>query len=156
MITIEQEIGELLIKKSLTLSIAESCTGGLLSHRITNVPGSSAYFEYSVVCYSKAAKTRFLGVKEGLIEQYGTVSAEVTQAMAQAVRKRAKTSFGLAVTGVAGTDSMEGKSAGLVYVALSFEKGVCSREFKFSGSREEIKDQASSAALSLLREHLQI
>ncbi|MBI5050105.1 MAG: CinA family protein [Nitrospirae bacterium] len=144
MMSIEQKIGELLIKKNLTLSIAESCTGGLLSHMITNVPKSSAYFDSSVLCYSKNVKVKLLGIPEKLINKYGTVSAETAKAMADAVRKLRRTKIGLAVTGIAGPDSIEKKPVGTVYIAVSYRNKIYAEGFRFKGNRKEIKTKAAS------------
>ncbi len=153
--TPEEDIGKLLTGKKLTISVAESCTGGLLSSMITNVPQCSAYFESSVVCYSKKSKTGLLGVPEELIDRYGTVSAETAGLMAEAVRKQRKTDIGLAVTGIAGPDTIENKETGRVFIAISSGKKVCAKDFRFNGSRVTIKKQASIAALTLLRSFLE-
>lgn len=152
--SLEQKIGELLIKKNLTISIAESCTGGLLSNMITNVPRSSAYFDSSVVCYSKKAKVKLLGISEKIISRYGTVSIETTKAMAEAIKKLRRTKIGLAVTGVAGPDLTENKPVGRVYIVLSHGKKNYVKEFMFKGKREEIKKQVAVAAIELLWRHL--
>lgn len=151
---LERKIGMLLTKKRLTLSIAESCTGGLLSHIITDIPKSSAYFNGSLVCYSQKAKAGLLRIPERLINRHGTVSAETAKAMAEAVRRLIRTRIGLAVTGVAGPDLIEGKPAGLVYIALSYNKKTYVQEFKLRGTREKIKKQAAKAALEFLWKHL--
>ncbi len=154
MAILEQEIGELLKRKNLTLSLSESCTGGLLSHRITNVPESSTYFEGSVVCYSKQAIAKLLGIPGSLIERCGQVSSETAEAMAEAIRKLMESSIGMSVTGVAGPGQVETKPVGLVYIALCSKEATLKEEFRFSGSRENIKNLASDAALELLRRYL--
>ncbi len=149
-------VGKLLAEKNLTLAIAESCTGGLLSHMITNTPGSSAYFDSAVICYSQEAKVRLLGLSEKLISKYGTVSPETAKAMASAVKKLRNVKIGLAVTGIAGPDAQENKPVGLVYIALSYGKQAYAGEFRFKGKREEIKKQAAKAAIKLLWKSLRI
>ncbi|MBI5194769.1 MAG: CinA family protein [Nitrospirae bacterium] len=154
--SLEQKIGKLLAEKNLTLAIAESCTGGLLSHMITNAPGSSAYFDSAVICYSPESKVRLLGLSEKLISKYSTVSPETAKAMARAVKKLRNVKIGLAVTGIAGPDSKENKPVGLVYIALSYGKLTYAGEFRFKGDREEIKKQASMAAIEFLWKHLKV
>ncbi|MBI4838345.1 MAG: CinA family protein [Nitrospirae bacterium] len=151
---LEQKIGKLLADKHLTLAIAESCTGGLLSHMITNAPGGSAYFDSAVICYSPEAKVKLLGIPEKLIGKYGTVSPETAKAMARAVKKLRNVKIGLAVTGTAGPDSQENKPVGLVYIALSYGKQTYAGEFRFKGGREKIKKQATKAAIEFLWKHL--
>jgi len=134
------------------LCIAESCTGGLISHLITNLPGASLFFDSSVVSYSSESKIRLLGVKRSLIRKHGAVSEEVAQAMAVSVRRRRGTDFALAITGNLGPEPMEGKKAGLVYMAVDFEKETVSRGMVFEGGREDIKLQAALASLRFLAE----
>jgi len=152
---IEVEISELLIKKNLSLGVAESCTGGLLSHMITNVVGSSAYFDSSVVCYSKNAKIKLLGVPEQVIETFGTVSAECAMAMAKAVKKLRGTKIGLAITGIAGPQTEKDKPASVVYIAIAYGRKIYVEGFGFMGERQEIKKQAAVAALKFLRRHIE-
>ena len=147
-------IGKIMIQRNLTLAVAESCTGGLLSHMITNAPGSSAYFDSAVICYSPEAKVQLLGLSEKLISKYGTVSPETAKAMARAVRKLRHVKIGLAVTGTAGPDSPENKPVGLVYIALSYGKQTYAGEFRFKGGREKIKKQASTAAIEFLWKYI--
>ncbi len=147
---LEQEIAKLLKKKNLSLAVAESCTGGLLSHVITNVVGSSEYFDSSVVCYSKKSKIKLLGVPEQVIDTFGTVSAECAITMAKAVKRLRGTKIGLAVTGIAGADLIENKPVGMVYIALSYGRKNYVERYRFKGKREEIKKQAAVAALELL------
>ena len=152
--SIEKKIGKLLIKKNLTLSIAESCTGGLLSHMITNMPKSSAYFDSSVVCYAANAKVGLLGLSEKIISRYGTVSIETAMAMAKAVKRLRNTKIGLAVTGIAGPGSIEKKPVGTVYIAVSYGNKIYAEGFRFKGNRKEIKTKAASAAMRLLWKHI--
>lgn len=155
--TMEEVVGGSLSAAGLTLSLAESCTGGLISHRLTQVPGSSAYLDRGVVCYSNAAKVRWLRVSQAVLRRHGAVSAEVAAAMARGVRRNSGTDLGLSVTGIAGpTGATEGKPVGLVYIALD-AKGLrrpTVREHRFFGNRSTIKLRASQAALNQLRLHL--
>jgi PncC family amidohydrolase len=134
------------------LCIAESCTGGLISHLITSLPGASLFFDSSVVSYSNESKIKLLGVRKSLINRYGAVSEEVAQAMAASLRQKRGTDFALAITGNLGPEPMEEKKVGLVYMAVDFEKETVSRGMVFEGGREEIKMQAALAALRFLAE----
>jgi PncC family amidohydrolase len=139
----------------LILATAESCSGGLIAHRITNVAGSSEYFAGGVVAYSNAVKTALLGVPEDLLERYGAVSDPVARAMAEGARTRLGAAIAVSVTGIAGPGGgTPEKPVGLVYIAVSGPHGVVVRECRFSGSREEIKQQTAETALRLLVEYL--
>ena len=151
---LETVVARLLLARHETLAVAESLTGGLVGHRLTNVPGSSGFLQASLVTYSNAAKHQLLGVPWEILSTVGPVSAETAQAMAQGVRERLQTQWGLGVTGIAGPGSDEtGKPVGLVYVALA-GKTMVVEEHHFSGEREQIKYRSSQAALDLLRRHL--
>ncbi len=153
--TLEEVVGLLLREKGKTLALAESCTGGLIGHRLTNVPGSSTYFERAVVAYSNRAKEALLGVPAELLRQRGAVSREVAEAMADGIRRLARTHIGIGVTGIAGpTGGSQEKPVGLVYLALSHEGGIVSQEHRFLGERETNKFRASQMALEMLRRHL--
>ncbi len=154
--TMEEVVGRELIKRGLMLAVAESCTGGLIGHRLTQVAGSSAYVDRGAVCYSNRAKTEMLGVPAELIAQRGAVSMEVAAAMARGIRERANVSVGLSVTGIAGPGGgTETKPVGLVYVGLDDGTGQpIAREFRFHGDRNVIKQRSSQAALDLLRRWL--
>ena len=154
--TMEEVVGRALTTRRLTLALAESCTGGLIGHRLTQVAGSSAYVDRGAVCYSNRAKTEMLGVPEALIAQHGAVSREVAAAMACGIRERAHVSVGLSVTGIAGPGgATETKPVGLVYVGLDHgTDGPITQEFKFHGDRTVIKQRSSQAALDLLRRWL--
>ncbi|MGA1871314.1 MAG: nicotinamide-nucleotide amidohydrolase family protein [bacterium] len=152
---IEEVIGELLRNQEIDLAVAESCTGGLIGHRITQVPQSSKYFKYGVVAYSNEAKETILHVKCDTLEKYGAVSAEVAEEMAKNVRKIANVHIGLSTTGIAGPDggSLQ-KPVGLVYCCLSTKmKSIC-QSFHLSGERKSIKAKASLMALNMLRNYL--
>ncbi len=154
--TLEEVVGRLLRRQKLTVAIAESCTGGLIGYRLTQVPGSSAYVDRGVLCYSNQAKTDLLGVPAGLIEQHGAVSPEVAEAMAKGMRDRAGVSVALSVTGIAGPGgATETKPVGLVYIGLDGGSGaVMTREYRFHGDRSVIRQRAAQAALDLLRRWL--
>lgn len=141
-------------KNKKTLAIAESCTGGLISNRITDVAGSSKYFKLGVVAYSDKIKENILWVPGSLIRKHGAVSRQVALEMAEGVRAIANTDIGMGVTGIAGpTGGTKTKPVGLVYIALVTNKKQIVKEFRFRGSRKDIKFQASEAALNLLCAH---
>jgi nicotinamide-nucleotide amidase len=151
----EEVVGLKLSLGGFTLAVAESCTGGLIAQRLTDVAGSSKYFIEGVVTYSNESKTRALGVEPSLILEHGAVSAEVAEAMAEGIRNRAKTDFGLAVTGIAGPGGgSEEKPVGLVYVALSDEVQTTHRKLQIPGDRQLVRWRSSQAALDLLRRRL--
>ena len=151
----EAVVGRLLRQRGATLALAESCTGGLVASRLTDIPGSSDYVERGVVAYSLAAKEAALDVPRALLDAHGAVSLQVATAMAEGVRRRSGTTFGLSTTGVAGpTGGTPEKPVGLVCVALAWEGGDSAREFRLLGERETIKYRASQMALEMLRRHL--
>jgi nicotinamide-nucleotide amidase len=154
--TMEEVVGRELTKRGLMLAVAESCTGGLIGHRLTQVAGSSAYMDRGAVCYSNRAKTEMLGVPPELIVRWGAVSKEVAAAMACGIRSRANVSVGLSVTGIAGPGGgTEAKPVGLVYIGLDDGTGrPTAQEFRFHGDRNVIKQRSSQAALDLLRRWL--
>lgn len=154
--TMEEVVGRLLTKQGFTVALAESCTGGLIGHRLTQVPGSSAYVDRGVICYSNRAKQDMLGVPAELITTYGAVSKEVAASMAKGIRERAGVSVGMSVTGIAGPGgASETKPVGLVYVGLDGAgEDSITREFRFHGDRHVIKQRSSQAALDLLRRWL--
>ncbi len=151
----EEVVGLRLAVGGFTLATAESCTGGLIAHRLTEVPGSSTYFMEGLVTYSNEAKMRLLGVPAELIEAHGAVSAEVAEAMAVGAKRRGETDFGLAVTGVAGPGGgTEEKPVGLVYVALADDAHTEHKRLMLPGDRYLIRWRASQFALDLLRRRL--
>jgi nicotinamide-nucleotide amidase len=154
--TMEEVVGRELAKRGLMLAVAESCTGGLIGHRLTQVAGSSAYMDRGAVCYSNRAKTEMLGVPTELIARHGAVSKEVAASMACGIRERANVSVGLSITGIAGPGGgTESKPVGLVYIGLDDGSGhPIAREFHFHGDRNVIKQRSSQAALDLLRRWL--
>ncbi|HBV98829.1 MAG: competence protein ComA [Peptococcaceae bacterium BICA1-7] len=148
---IEEEVGRLLEERGLSLGLAESCTGGMIAARITDVPGSSAYFAGGVVAYDNSIKEVVLGVPAGELNQYGAVSGQVARSMAEGARKLMKTDFGLAVTGVAGPGGgTPGKPVGLVYIALTGPRGTTARELRLAGSRAQIRTATVQEALTML------
>ncbi len=153
---VEEIIGRLLKEKGLTISTAESCTGGLVAHRITNVSGSSDYFESGVITYSNEAKIDLLKVPEETIKTHGAVSGQTAVAMAEGIRILRNTDIGIGITGIAGpTGGTATKPVGLVYIALSASSCVECKEFRFAGDREGIKLKASEAALDMIRGFLE-
>ncbi len=154
--TMEAVVGRLLSQQKRRVAVAESCTGGLISHRLTQVPGSSAYVDRAAVCYSNEAKIDMLGLSAELIARYGAVSHEVAASMAHGIRERAGVSVGLSVTGIAGPGGgSETKPVGLLYVGLDGGAGdALTKEFRFHGDRATIKQRSSQAALDLLRRWL--
>jgi nicotinamide-nucleotide amidase len=152
---LEEVVGALLKQRRLKLSVAESCTGGLIGGRITSIAGSSEYFERGSVVYSDLAKTEMLGVPGDLIERHGAVSCQVAEAMAKGIRQSAHADLGLSVTGIAGPGGgTEKKPVGLVYTALASAQGVKAVEHRFLGTREQVRIRASQMALDMVRRHL--
>lgn len=152
---LETVVGRLLRQKRTTLSVAESCTGGLIQHRLTEVPGASDYFVGGVVSYANAIKNTVLSVPADTLKKHGAVSPQTAGLMAGGIRRFTGSRLGLAVTGIAGpTGGTKQKPIGLVYVALDTGRSTLLRRFLFSGSRSQIKFKASQAALNLLRLHL--
>lgn len=152
---LEAVVGDWLRAQGLTLSVAESCTGGLLSHRLTNVAGSSDYFAGGVMAYSYQAKERLLGVPHQMLETYGAVSEQTVMEMARGVRRVLQTGVSLAITGIAGPGGgMPDKPVGLVYIALSAEDDEECRRFVWDGDREQNKARSAQAALEMLAEYL--
>jgi nicotinamide-nucleotide amidase len=153
---LENEIGELLRRKSLTLGAVESATGGLISHLITNVPGSSDYYMGSVTSYSNEVKINIVGVKRETLEKYGAVSPQVAEEMAAGGRRLLGVDICVADTGIAGPGgATEGKAVGLFYLGLAHRGGVSSRCHEFHGGREGNKRAAAEAALGWVKEYLE-
>jgi nicotinamide-nucleotide amidase len=153
--TIEEVVGMYLVMKQKTLAAAESCTGGLVSERLTRVPGSSDFFLGGAVCYSNELKTKLAGVPPSLLEKHGAVSRPVAQALAEGIRRRTNASVGLGITGIAGpTGGTPQKPVGLVFIGLADERGTEVREFRFPGTRERVRMLSSQFALEMLRRRL--
>jgi nicotinamide-nucleotide amidase len=153
--TIDGEVARLFREKGGTLFVAESCTGGLLAKRITDVPGSSGYFLGGVVSYADAAKSRLLGVSSRLLAEHGAVSAAAAEAMAQGARQSAGSDIALAITGIAGpAGGSPEKPVGTVFVGLAGRDGCRVERYQFHGNREEIRLVTSFTALNMLRKYL--
>ena len=153
--SLEQIVAMYLNMKQKSVAVAESCTGGLLSERLTRVPGSSGYFLGGVVCYSNDLKTKLAGVPPALLETHGAVSKPVAQALAEGIRNRSGADIGIGITGVAGpSGGTPEKPVGLVYISLADERGTQVREFRFPGDRERIRHWATQAALELIRRRM--
>jgi len=149
---LETVVGQMLRERHLKISLAESCTGGLLASRLTDVPGSSEYVDRAVVCYSNEAKTELLGVPMELIHEHGAVSEPVARAMAEGVRERSRTNVGIGVTGIAGPGGgSEHKPVGTVSIAVVSDEATNVRTFQFLGGRDMVKFQASQTAMNMLR-----
>ncbi len=151
--TLEEATAELLLKKKITIATAESCTGGLLASRLTDIPGSSAYFLRGVITYSNEAKVEMLRVSEKDLGKYGAVSSQVVEQMAEEVRKLSGSDIGIGISGIAGPGGgTPAKPVGTVYIGFSHkDKGVFSKKYNFQGLRFEIKTISSSAAIDLVR-----
>ena len=150
-----KQIGELLSTRGSTLAVAESCTGGLLGHLITSVPGSSAYFQGGVISYSDEVKERILGVPHETLVEQGAVSKETAVAMAQGARRLLSTDIALSVTGIAGpTGGTPDKPVGLVYIALAAQGADVWEKHVWEGGRSENKKLSAEAALRLLHRFL--
>ena len=153
--TMEEVVGLRLAVNGFTLAVAESCTGGLIAQRLTEVAGSSSYFREGIVAYSNEAKERLLGVPSDLIAEHGAVSAPVAEAMAEGARARAQTDFAISVTGIAGPDGgSDDKPVGLVYIALADDAHTEHRKLMLPGDRHLVRWRSSQAALDLLRRRL--
>ena len=154
-IELEEVLGKLLRERKLTISLAESLTGGLVQHKLTQIPGSSDYFMGGIVSYSNEAKMELLGVRESSLKKYGAVSELVAKEMAEGVRKRLGTDIGISTTGIAGpTGATATKPVGLVYLALSAKDIVIARKQIFGPDRNSVKQRSAQAALELARRYL--
>jgi nicotinamide-nucleotide amidase len=152
---LEEKIAKALLKRRKTLSIAESCTGGLLTHRLTNIPGSSGFLMATVVSYSNASKIKILKVPPALVKKHGAVSLAVAQRMAQGVRRLLNTDFGISITGIAGPGGgTKDKPVGLTFIGLATRRKVVCEAHMYKGTRLRIKEQATQRALELLEESL--
>lgn len=152
---LEKVVVDLLTERRLSLATAESCTGGLIANRITNVPGASAVFERGVITYSNEAKVQLLDVSRDSLTEFGAVSSQVAEEMAAGIRRLAGSDFGLGVTGIAGPGGgTPEKPVGLVYIGLSDSSGTIHRQLNLVGSRDRIKNLTALSALDLLRRRL--
>jgi PncC family amidohydrolase len=153
--SVEETIGNLLLEQGLTLATAESCTGGLVAHRITNISGSSTYFLGGFVTYSNEAKERFLGVRHETLLAHGAVSEETAREMAQGARRQMGTDLAVSVTGIAGPlGGTPEKPGGLVYIALSAPDSEACERHIWPGDRISNKEQSAEAALQLVLGYL--
>ncbi len=153
--TMENIAGKMLLHRGLTISLAESCTGGLIAKMLTDLPGSSAYLMYGVVSYSNEAKVKLLGVNRASLDKHGAVSAEIAGEMVAGVRRVGGTDLALAVTGIAGPGGGTAeKPVGLVYIGLAANDLIDVREFLFAGDRATVRQQTANAALNMVRLHL--
>ncbi len=153
---LEVLVGELLLQKGLWLATAESCTGGLLGHLITNVSGSSNYYRGGVVSYANEAKVNLLGVSSETLEKFGAVSMQTVSEMADGVRKALSADIGISTSGIAGpTGGTPDKPVGMVWIGLSKNNGGGALVFHFKGDRLSIKEQAARAALKMLLDYFQ-
>ncbi len=153
---LEEQVGKLLLEKGLTLGTAESCTGGMIASRLTDIPGSSDYFKGGIVSYTNEAKNKVLGVSQEILNTFGAVSRETAEAMAMGAREKINADLGLSVTGVAGPGGGTAeKPRGLVYIALAAaDKTIC-REHHFAGSRAAVRQGTVNSSLNLLRQYLE-
>ncbi len=153
--TMEVAVGQVLIAAGATLAVAESCTGGLVASRITDVPGSSRYFQGGYVTYSNELKQQLLGVPAQIIQQHGAVSQECAEAMAEGARKGSGADYTLAVTGIAGPDGgTPQKPVGRVYIAVADEQETICQQFDWPGTRSQFKQRTSQMALNMLRKRV--
>ncbi|MDI6752937.1 MAG: competence/damage-inducible protein A [Thermodesulfobacteriota bacterium] len=152
--TLEEIVGRMLRSNRATLAVAESCTGGLIAHRLTQIPGSSDYFERGLVAYSNRAKVEILKVPEELLAAHGAVSALVAEKMAEGVRQISQSTLGLGVTGIAGPGGgSEEKPVGTVFIALASPQGILSKRYQFQGDREQIKTISAHTAIDWVRRY---
>ncbi len=147
---LEKKAAAILIKKELTISTAESCTGGLLAHRLTNIPKSSKFFLGGFVAYNLKTKAKLLKIDRKLLYKYGTISARCAIEMAKKTKTIIGSDIAISITGLAGPGSIEGKLPGKVYIAINFKGDIDVKEHNFKGSRGEIKYKATTHALKLL------
>ncbi|MFB0536709.1 MAG: CinA family protein [Anaerolineae bacterium] len=153
---LEKVVGRLLTEQKLTIALAESCTGGLIAHRLTNVPGSSAYFIGGAVSYANEAKERMLGVSHQTLQEHGAVSEATAREMSRRVRRLLQTDVAMAVTGIAGpSGGTPEKPVGLTYIALATEDLERCERYLWQGDRWANKEQSAEAALGMLREYLE-
>ena len=150
-----KKISYLLKEKKITIATAESCTGGLIAHTLTNVSGSSDYFDRGIVSYSNRSKNELLDVPVDTLKKYGAVSKQVAKAMAENIRIKSRVDIGVATTGIAGpTGGTKEKPVGLVYIGISTSEGTYIRKYRFSGNRLQNKENTCNAALWMILDYL--
>lgn len=148
---LERKAAQILSKSKKSLSIAESCSGGLLGHRLTNIPGSSRFLLLDVIAYSNQAKQKILGVPASVLKKHGAVSDPVARQMAEHVRRISRSDFGIGITGIAGPGGgTKQKPVGLVFIAVTGENFTASKKFLLKGRRSQVKMQATTQALKFL------
>jgi nicotinamide-nucleotide amidase len=155
-LTVIERISDKLVERDYRLSVAESCTGGFISHAITNLPGASNFFDLGLVSYSEESKRSVLGISASLLKKHGTVSEETAIAMAKGVRRLSGTDVSLSVTGIAGPEIIEDKEIGLIFMAVAMEDMEKAQGIRLTGEREDIKKEASLGALKFLNQVLRI
>jgi nicotinamide-nucleotide amidase len=148
-----EKAAELLKARNLRVSFAESCTGGMLAAALVSVPGSSAVFDESIVTYSNEAKIKYTDVTREVLDKHGAVSAETALLMAAGIRRQSGADIGISVTGIA-SECLSSKPVGTVYIAVSTEIKTAARHFLFSGGRNEVREQSTAQALTMLQEVL--
>ncbi len=153
-VTLEQAVVDLLLVNNLTVSCAESCTGGMLSARLINVPGVSEVYKSGYITYSNKAKRKILGVRRSVIDKYGVISAETAKDMAKGLASVTKADICVSVTGNAGPDAAEDKPVGLVFIGCCIKGKTTVIEARFTGERNEIREAATAAALSYMRNNM--
>ncbi len=147
-----EKVHNIFKKKRLTLSVAESCTGGLISHYLTTLPGGSTFFKAGIISYSEEIKKSILGISPDIIQRFGVVSEETAREIAEKVRLLTKTDCSLSTTGILGPDVLEGKEQGHIYLAANKQGKTMLQELRLKGDRETNKEEASLSALKLLIE----
>ena len=149
--TLEEKVAQALISHQKTLAVAESCTGGLLTHRLTNIPGSSNFLKLGIVTYSNESKKKLLGVSSRTLRHHGAVSSQTAIAMAKGIRLIHKTDFGIGITGIAGpTGGTKKKPVGLTFIAIQTPQETLCLKYLFRKKRSGIKSQAATSAMKLL------
>ena len=150
-----KEIANILLQNKKTVAVAESCTGGLISHALTNISGSSKYFVLGLALYSNEAKSQVLKIKEDDIKRFGPVSEKIAILMAKRVKEFALTDIGISTTGIAGpTGGTKKNPVGTIYIALAYRSSIFVKKFKFGGTRIQIKNKAKNKALLLIKQCL--
>lgn len=148
---LSRAIGRRLVRRKITVSVCESCTGGMFGSIITRIPGSSKYFSGGVIAYSNDVKKKIVGVKTETLRKYGAVSAEVAKEMARGIQEKLKSDIGIGITGIAGPlGSSKKKPVGLVYIGLSYKKKLFVEKFLLKGNRDQIRKKSCREALMLL------
>ena len=146
-----RKVSLLLKQKKLTVATAESCTGGLIANSLTNISGSSEYFDIGIISYSNKAKIDLLDVSEDILKKYGAVSNQVAESMARGVKDKSNVDIGISTTGIAGpTGGTKDKPVGLVYIGISSQKNTIVKKFQFNGNRLENKEKTCNGALKML------